>query len=439
MKLQSYLLLLAAGLSIGGCSLDVPNPNSPSDNQVLTTRDGIFSLAVGLQQFYAGSALETAILTSGMSSREVVANSTFLNLIELEQGGTALPPGNGNVLAMWSRHYRVIDMAGQLITNAPNVNMDNGTRSGIVATAYLFKAMALGNLAQSFEQLPLDVQADGKAPFRPRAEAFTQAVTLLEQARDLLLSTPVSSEFTSKIQPVGFSLANTIQARLARYSLLAGVYTNNSALFTKAEQAANAVNPTQTSVFPYDTRTQNPVYNQIVINNYAPRDSLGTPLFQAGDARLAFWTTPSALTSNPTGYRIETVRGFFDASTKSIPAFLRGEMRLIKAEVYARLGQTANAVAEIDSIRMKQASQDPFGIGANLPAYSGTTTLADLLTEIYRQRCAELYMQGLRFEDSRRLGRPGPPGSLVERNKNFYPYPQSERDNNPNTPSDPAN
>ncbi|HEX9615613.1 MAG TPA: RagB/SusD family nutrient uptake outer membrane protein [Bacteroidota bacterium] len=438
MKMQLYCLLLVCGLGIAGCTFDIANPNSPSEDNVLTTRDGLFALTVGVQQYYAGTALETAILSSGMSSREVVANSTFLNLIELEQGGSSLPPGNGNVLAMWSRHYRVIDMADQLIANAPNVDMDNGTRSGILATAYLFKAMALGNLAQSFEQMPLDVQADGKAPFRPRSEALSLAVTLCEQARDQLAATPVSAEFTSKMQPAGFNLTNTVQARLARYSLLAGVYTSNTTLLNNAVTAANAVT-TQTSVFPYDTRTQNPVYNQIVVNNYAPRDSLGTPLFETGDGRLGFWTTSSAATSNPSGYGIETVAGFFATSTTAIPAFLPGEMRLIRAEVYARTTQTANAVAEIDSIRMKTAAQDPYGIGANLAAYSGPTTQADLLTEIYRQRCAELYLQGVRFEDSRRLNRPGPPGSVIERNRDFYPYPQSERDNNPNTPADPAN
>jgi hypothetical protein len=438
MKLRLYLMLLAAGLSIGGCELDRPNPNSPTEDQVLSTRDGIFALAVGLQQFYASSALETAILATGMTSREVVANSTFLNLIELEQGGSALPPGNANVVAMWSRHYRVIDMAGKLIANAPNVAMDPGTRSGILALAHLYKAMALGNLAVAFEQMPLDVQADGKAPFRPRVEALTTAVALCEQARDILAATPASTEFTSKILATGFNLPNTIQARLARYSLLAGVYKNDNTLLNKALTAANAVNLAQTSVHAYDTRTQNPVFNQFNIKNFAPRDSLGSPLYEPGDARVAFWTSPSSELSNPSRYPIETVKGFFDASTKSIPAFLPGEIRLIRAEVYARLGQTANAVAEINAIRTKQASADPFGIGANLPAYSGGTSLNELLTEIYRQRCFELYLQGQRLEDSRRLGRPGPP-NLAERNRNFYPYPQSERDNNPNTPADPAN
>ncbi|MFT4022700.1 MAG: hypothetical protein QM664_02815, partial [Flavihumibacter sp.] len=58
----------------------------------------------------------------------------------------------------------------------------------------------------------------------------------------------------------------------------------------------------------------------------------------------------------------------------------------------------------------------------------------EILTEIYRQRCIELFMSGLKLEDMRRFGRP-----VTERKRNFFPYPFSERDNNPNTPSDPAN
>jgi hypothetical protein len=42
-------------------------------------------------------------------------------------------------------------------------------------------------------------------------------------------------------------------------------------------------------------------------------------------------------------------------------------------------------------------------------------------------------MSGLKLEDMRRFGRPE-----AERKRNFFPYPFSERDNNPNTPDDPA-
>jgi hypothetical protein len=77
-------------------------------------------------------------------------------------------------------------------------------------------------------------------------------------------------------------------------------------------------------------------------------------------------------------------------------------------------------------------------VGAGLPAYSGPVTRDAILFEIYRNRCIELYMSGLKLEDSRRFNRPGPGAPGAERSRNFYPYPQQERDGNPNTPPDPA-
>ena len=47
-------------------------------------------------------------------------------------------------------------------------------------------------------------------------------------------------------------------------------------------------------------------------------------------------------------------------------------------------------------------------------------------------------MSGMSLEDSRRFNRPGPNDVNPERNRNYYPYPDTERDNNPNTPNDPS-
>jgi hypothetical protein len=44
-----------------------------------------------------------------------------------------------------------------------------------------------------------------------------------------------------------------------------------------------------------------------------------------------------------------------------------------------------------------------------------------------------MYISGQRLEDSRRLGRP-----QSERKRNFLNYPFRERDQNTNTPADPA-
>ena len=96
-----------------------------------------------------------------------------------------------------------------------------------------------------------------------------------------------------------------------------------------------------------------------------------------------------------------------------------------------------NAKAELDKILTKTAATDAFGIGANQPAYSGPMDQASLLQEIYRQRRIELFMQGFELEDSRRFERSAPETANEERNRTFYPYPNQERDNNTNTPTNP--
>jgi len=70
-----------------------------------------------------------------------------------------------------------------------------------------------------------------------------------------------------------------------------------------------------------------------------------------------------------------------------------------------------------------------------LPAYSGAQTVDAILLEILRNRNIELAYSGFRLEDSRRFGRPGPGVAGSERNRNYLPYPRTERDNNTSTPA----
>ena len=110
-------------------------------------------------------------------------------------------------------------------------------------------------------------------------------------------------------------------------------------------------------------------------------------------------------------------------------------MTLTKAEAYARANppDLTNALIELNKVITKKAANDPFGVGADLPPIVGPLTQAALLAEIYRQRSIELFMSGLRLEDTRRFGRPA-----SEKRRDLLPYPFLERDNNPNTPTDPT-
>jgi len=432
----SYLKLAVLSGSLlltSSCELDIANPNAASDLEVLSSRDGIIALSVGLRQFYATSGVEAAYLYPGVTGRELKGVATFTNVLELEAGGTALPTFNGNVLGLWSRMQRTMSMSEQILANAPNIStLTDGTLSGILAHAHLFKAMALANLVTAFEQANTETSTTEKVTFKPRAEVLAAASSHLDQAIALLNTTPVSQEFTSLVSGTAFNLKNTLYAYNARYNLYAGNYE-------AAIANANLVDLSVKSEFVYSTLSVNPIYNTIFILKYfSPRDKFGLPaaLFEEGDARYDFYmSTPDAMVN---GDSVKTLQGFFSTQTSSIPVYLTDEIKLIKAEAILRSnGPVAEALALINEVRT-QVTGDPYGVNAALPAYNGVVTQEALLLEVYKQRSAELYLTGQKWEDSRRFGRPGPPENITERNRNFYPYPDQERLNNPNTPADPA-
>ena len=421
------------------CKKDFTNLNAASSAEVLSTREGMLRYSLALVQYYSTSNLGPLIITTGCTSREIKGISTLANVIDLEAGGKNLPTDNNNLVNLFSSSMRTMVAAEDLINNAPIVlASDPATLSGVMANAKLYKAMAIGALATGFEKCPTQTDRNGKATFVDRIAALQTAVVLLDEAVTTIATTAPSPEFVTKILGgTNFDLLNVINAYRARYNLMAGNYA-------AAKNAAALVSPTSKSIFVYSATSSNPGWSSLGVSPpFRPRDYFGLPpaFYDLSDARRNFYTTTPVFTSGPDILR--TMTGFFTTQTSPIPVYLPDEMRLIKAEAILRgsgVGTTADALIEINAVRT-QSSGDPFGVNANLSAYSGPVDVASLLLEVYRQRCAELYLQGLRLEDNRRFGRPSPsdnPTSTDERTRNFYPYPANERALNPNTPADPA-
>ena len=440
-RLAARFLLGAALLAASACSLNLPNPNAGDDVQTLTTREGLFALSVGLRQAYSTSALEAIILTTGATAREVKGVTTFFNVTEVEQGGAQLSPNNANTSALFARNYRVVRVADQLIAAAPGVlAADAPARSAVLAHAYLFKAAALGAIATGFEQGPIAANpaGNGATPFVPRAQLLAEAINLLDQAAAEFASNAPPADFNAQVLGAGFNLPNTIQAYRARFNLRAGNYA-------AARAAANLVNLTVRSAFSYSNQLPNPIFQNSTLAgaNFRPRQLLGLPatLVERRDGRLAFFLSGPVVRDGNNGSvdSVRTLAGFFTTQTSDIPAYQPDEMRLIRAEANLRQAapDPAAALIDINAVRT-QTTGDPWNVYPNLPAYAGPLTVDALLLEVYKQRSAELFLSGQRLEDSRRFGRPAPPASLAERSRNFYPYPQQERVNNPNTPADPA-
>jgi hypothetical protein len=285
-----------------------------------------------------------------------------------------------------------------------------------------------------FEKIPSTPGTQtAPASFQTRNDGFKRAVTTLNAAKTALTANPPSASFFANV-PTSVDLSfltNTINSLIARYSLFAGDYTN-------ALTAANTVPMSYSgSVIAFDAVITNPIFTTVTSSNnvYQILDStLGLPSTIAPDItdlRIPFYTSINATVAPR--YRI---KGFYGTTTTAIPIYVPDEMRLIKAECYVKQAtpDLASAKTEIDAVRQQLPANDPFGIGGGLSAYSGTVDAASLTDEIYRQRCIELCMSGMRLEDNRRLGR-----TASERKRTFFPYPYRERDNNPNTPTDPTN
>jgi hypothetical protein len=433
MKIKYKILTIVMLALASSCKLDQVNPNAAAGEQVLTTREGIIALSVGLRQFYSTTGLSSIILAPSTTSREMKGFATFTTVLELEAGGTALPTANAGILNYWSAMQREITMCDNVITNAPQISSIEPTLlSGIMGQAYLFKAMALAELAMAFPQANINTNTSAPVTFVPREQVFAEALRLLDLGIATVTANAPNASFTTLVTGTEFNLINTLYAMEARISLMAG---NNQ----KALDNANFVDLTKTSNFTFTTQSPNPLYTLFnVTKSYVPRDNFGltAALYYTDDQRYKFYF--NGVKSTIGGEVTIGLTGFAASPTTAIPVYLVDEIKLIKAEAILRLnGSIADALAQINTVRT-QGSGDLNGVNAGLPAYTGVVTPEALLLEVYKQRCAELYLSGLKWEDTRRFNRPAPPADLTERNRIFYPYPDQERLNNPNTPADPA-
>jgi starch-binding outer membrane protein, SusD/RagB family len=419
------LLLFINGST--GCKKEYVNPNEPVEEEVYSTVQGMTGVIVGIKNRYAVNNLGPAtvyqsISANGLTSGELIVNNAGnADLAQLLNGGNNVSPANGVLGSLWTTTNIVNNEAQKLIDNAENIAEVN-TKNAIKIYGHLYKSMAIGTLAMFWEQVP--IITGPSAQFKTRQEALQTAVQLLDEASTLLQSTTLPADFL-RATGAEIDLKNTLPALSARYNMM--LLNNDQAI-----EKASAVDLSKKSIFFYNNTNPNPVFRSGLVsaNVVSVKPDLGLPSSLAAnpaDKRVPFYTTKN----------MQNGSGFFQGDASPIPIYIPGEMLLIQAEAYARKNDLPKAVEFLNKVLTKKPADDPYLVGAELPAYSGPMTQDAILQEIYRNRLIELYMFGMRLEDSRRFNRPGPGAAGAERTRNFYPYPQQERDGNSNTPQDP--
>jgi hypothetical protein len=416
-------MALVVALALGACDLDLQNPNAPTEDEVLSSIEGVIALAVGMQGQYAGM-VEDYVLTSSLVTDEWGTRTRSLISYQSLVTGENFSEAHGVVLAPWSGAYRVMKSANSLLDRSPQLGLGAGLEIGTVSLARLFKAMALGTLVMQYDSVPIDMSVAFPV-FRPRAVVLDTILALLEQARADLrtVSDAELAGFNSRVLGAGFNLRNTVHAMLARYYLMDGQYQN-------AADAADSVNLAVLSVLKYVSPNQNQIYGLAIGLLYvAPLRSFVTQA-DSGDQRPNYWAD-TALTNSLIGNPDSVLQpltkyaGQFD----DYPAYLPDEMRLIRAEALTRLGQYAAAATLVNAVRTQSTSPIDEPV-AGLPALADSLldTEPELLARIAYERRYELFMQGLRWEDTRRLGT----AITTTPTMSSLPTPLQECDTNPN-------
>jgi hypothetical protein len=420
------VLCITIAAALAGCvDLDLTNPNAPSEETVITDVDGLVALAVGMQDIYA-AAIEDFVVPSALITDEWGTTSRSLTSYQSLLNGENFDASYGVVSAPWSNAYAVVRSANTLIRGTPTIVEGEGLQAGMLAVAELFKAMSLGAIIQIYEQVPVDITVEGPVP-QPREVVLDSVLALLESARGRLDATTDDqlAGFRSRVLPADFDIRQVVNAMLARFYLLDGQY--QQAIDAAARVPLDALNR-----FTYTTPDINPIQNLALGLIYvAPLRSFADQA-EPGDGRPAFWADVNGepFFGNPPDTAMLPLAEYVDPQA-SFPVYLPDELRLIQAESHARLGDLNEARRLINEVRTQSSSPVDEPV-ANLPALDADD-LPDLdavLRQIAYERRYELFNQGLRWEDTRRL--PQPFGNTVV--FDWLPIPDQECQSNPSSP-----
>ncbi len=432
MRMMRRCAVAVAAASLGACSLDLKNPNSPTESEVTTSADAVIGLATGLQGRFAQSYGNFAYMAGLVTDEFGSTTAALISISDAQQG--SVPPGTVIADNVFNSVYRTVRTANELLagSEALAAQFDPGTRSGLRALAFTLKAEALGEALQTYQKIPVNTFGVEAPVYVTRTEALIVVRALLDSALAEITATPPSTLFNSSILTPGVNLQNMIQIFRARYARIAG---DDATALAAANLVARS-GPTALSQLTFPAPTVN-FYNNVTggTNGIAPRRQWRLSMNPA-DQRFAYFVRPSTTLVGRLLVELDPWNRYADPQA-ALPVYFPDEALLIKAEALASLNQLPASQAALDSVRTDctggRGLDDP---KACLPPLSGQLTQSQLLAEIYVQRRYELFGTGLRWEDVRRRNAiRGPavtPASPVDGQRCWVPYSIGDRNANPN-------
>jgi hypothetical protein len=435
MRMMRRCAVAAATASLGllgACSLDLQNPNSPTQEQVASNVDAVIGLATGLQGRFAQSYGNFAYMAGLVTDEFSATSAALISISDAEQG--AVPSGTAIADNVFNSVYRTVRTADELLQGSQALadQIDPGTLSGLRALAYTLKAEALGEALQSYQKIPIQTFNVTAPTYVPRAEALPYVRALLDSAVTEITTTPPSSFFNGNILTPGMNLPNVIQLFRARYARIG----NDDATALTAANLVSRSGSAALSVLTFPSPGVN-FYANVTggTNGIAPRRQFRTSM-QPQDQRFTYFVVPSTTLTGRIGAPLDPWNRYASPQAP-LPVYMPDEALLIKAEALANQNQLAPAQAVLDSVRTDctggRGIDDP---KACLPPLGAQLSKDQLLTEIYTQRKYELFSTGSRWEDARRrnaiIGPTASPNIPTNGQRCWLPYAVGDRNANPN-------
>ena len=310
----------------------------------------------------------------------------------------------------WQEPYKVVYNANLALEtlNSSGNSLDQRTSNILKGTALFFRAYAHFQVAQSFAKPydPSTAAQDMGVPIQTSTslgvvtergtvqQTYSKIIDDFNQALDLL---PLTSTIKSRPNKVA------VYAALARTYLSMSDYVNAGKMADACLKLYstlidyNTISKTSNTPFP---RFNDEVIFQSIMSGGLPpvpiRGKINIDLYNSYDVNdirkdILFKPTTGGFKFSG-NYEPATSNSFFNGLATD-------EVFLIRAECYARLGNTVAAMADLNSLMQKRWSNTvPY---VNITAGNSDEALRKILLE----RRKELLFRGLRWTDLRRLNK----------------------------------
>lgn len=428
MKLKYIALSLSATLLLGSCEsiLDIDPPtDSLTADVTFSTAEGIRTAATG---FYTDNFLNNLMYYQGVElyvsqfSDEMLARSG--QFAELSQSNYSA--STSYISNLWTAPYSSIYGANDFLGHVEGNTLIPESELNIYrGEALFFRANAYFYLVNLFGDVPLlttyDASVTATAGRTPKAEVYQQIISDLQQSQQLLKDskngrTRITSDAATALLARVYLYIEQWDKAVAEANKLIPAADGGQGSGYKLESIERVFLTTSSEAILQSNQegfigTGSYVgFTRIgalflpsaraTYASYYFCDELVSDLRSEPDDQRNQWIGEKAGSGGVTyyyPYKYKNMTTPTSAADYESYVILRlAEQYLIRAEANAHLGNTNQAVADINRIRQR----------AGLGSYDGATSAADLLLEIESQRRKEFFFeQGHRWFDLNRTGR----------------------------------